>query len=54
MDGDEFATAAAEDQIKSFGNLHEKFDTRRIGMIGAAEHYGQRTGSVAQICQGDQ
>ena len=32
-------TAAAEDQIESFGKLlHEKFDTRCIGMIGAAEH----------------
>ena len=32
-------TAAAEDQIESFGKLlHEKFDTRCIGMVGAAEH----------------
>ena len=32
-------TAAAEDQIESFGKLlPEKFDTRRIGMTGAAEH----------------
>ena len=32
-------TAAAEDQIESFGKLlQEKFDTRRIGVIGAAEH----------------
>ena len=32
-------TAAAEDQIESFGQLlQEKFDTKRIGMIGAAEH----------------
>ena len=30
-------TAAAEDQIESFGKLlQEKFDTRRIGMTGAA------------------
>ena len=30
-------TAAAEDQIEVFGKmLQEKFDTRRIGMIGAA------------------
>ena len=37
--GDDFATAAAEDQIESFGKLlQEKFDTTRIGMIGAAEH----------------
>ena len=34
---DDFVTAAAEDQIESFGKLlQEKFDTRRIGMIGAA------------------
>ena len=34
-----FVTAAAEDQIESFGKLlHEKFDTRCIGMVGAAEH----------------
>ena len=37
--GDDFVTAAAEDQIESFGKLlQEKFDTRRIGMIGAAKH----------------
>ena len=31
--------AAAEDQIEIFGKmLQEKFDTRWIGMIGAAEH----------------
>ena len=37
--GDDFVTAAAEDQIESVGKLlREKFDTRRIGMIGAAEH----------------
>ena len=37
--GDDFATAAAEDQIESFGKLlHGKFGTRCIGMIGAAEH----------------
>ena len=35
--GDDFVTAAAEDQIESFRNLlQEKFDTRRIG---AAEHF---------------
>ena len=34
--GDDFVT---EDQIESFGKLlQEKFDTRRIGMTGAAEH----------------
>ena len=32
-------TAAAEDQIEIFGKmLQEKFDSRRIGMIGAAKH----------------
>ena len=32
-------TAAAEDQIEVFGKmLQEKFDTSRIGMIGAAKH----------------
>ena len=37
--GDDFVAAAAEDQIESFGKLlEEKFDTRRIGMTGAAEH----------------
>ena len=37
--GDDFVTAAAEDQIESFGRLlQEKFYTRRIGMNGAAEH----------------
>ena len=37
--GDDFVTAAAEDQIESFGKLlQEKFGTRRIGMTGAAEH----------------
>ena len=37
---DGFVTAASEDQIESFGQLlQEKFDTRRIGMIGAAEHF---------------
>ena len=37
--GDDFVTAAAEDQIESFRKLlQEKFDTRRIGMTGAAEH----------------
>ena len=36
--GDDFVTAAAEDHIESFGKLlQEKFDTRRIGMPGAAE-----------------
>ena len=34
--GDDFVTAAG-DQIEVFGKmLQEKFDTRRIGMIGAA------------------
>ena len=37
--GDDFVTAAAEDQIEVFGKmLQDKFDTRRIGMIGAAKH----------------
>ena len=37
--GDDFVTAAAEDQIEVLGKmLQEKFDTRRIGMIGAAKH----------------
>ena len=37
--GDDFVAAAAEDQIESFGKLlREKFDTRCIGMVGAAEH----------------
>ena len=37
--GDDFVTAAAEGQIEVFGKLlQEKFDTRRIGMIGAAKH----------------
>ena len=32
-------TAAAEDQLESFGKLlQEKFDTRRIGMTGVPEH----------------
>ena len=35
---DDFVTAA-EDQIEVFGKLmQEKFNTRRIGMIGAAKH----------------
>ena len=37
--GDDFVTAAAEDQIERFGKLlQDNFDTIRIGMIGAAEH----------------
>ena len=37
--GDDFVTAAAEDQIEIFGKrLQEKFDTRRIGITGAAKH----------------
>ena len=37
--GDDFVTAAAEDQIEVFGKmLQEKFDTRPIDMIGAAKH----------------
>ena len=53
--GDDFVTAAAEDQIEVFGKncCEEKSDTRRIGMIGAAKHL-DRIGSVAQICQSDQ
>ena len=39
---DDFVTAAAEDQIESFGKLlQEKFGTRRIGMTGAAERLGK-------------
>ena len=38
--GDDFVTAAAEDQIEVFGKmLQEKFDTRRIGLIGAAKQH---------------
>ena len=38
--GDDFVIAAAENQIESFGKLlQEKFDTRRIGLTGAAEHF---------------
>ena len=41
--GDDFVTAAAEDQIESFGELlQQKFDTRRIGMRGAAEHLDKK------------
>ena len=37
--GDDFVTAAAEDQFEVFGKLlQEKFDTRRIGMVRAAKH----------------
>ena len=37
--GDDFVTAAAQDQIETSGKmLQEKFDTRRIRMIGAAGH----------------
>ena len=37
--GDDFVTAAAEDQTEVFAKmLQDKFDTRRIGMIGAAKH----------------
>ena len=40
--GDDFVVAAAEDQIEVFGKLlKEKFDTRQIGMIGAAKHLDQ-------------
>ena len=40
-------TAAAEDQIEVFGKLlQEKFDTRRIGMIGAAKHLEHRSARV--------
>ena len=38
--GDYFVIVAAYDQIECFGKLlQEKFDTRRIGMKGAAEHF---------------
>ena len=47
--GDDFVTAAAEDRIESFGKLlQEKFDTRRIGMIGAAEHLDKELEVIAQ------
>ena len=37
--GDDFVTAASEDQIEVLEKmLQEKFDTRRVGMIGAAKH----------------
>ena len=37
--GDDFVTAAAEDQLEIFRHLlREKFDTRCIGIIGAADH----------------
>ena len=43
--GDDFVTAAAEDQIEVFGKmLQEKFDTRRIGMICAAKHFDKELG----------
>ena len=52
--GDDFVPAAEEDQIETFGKmLQEKFDTRRIGMIGAAGHLDKQL-DVAQICQSDQ
>ena len=52
--GDGFVTTAAEDQIESFGRLlQEKFDTRRIGMTGAAEHLDKEL-EVQQICQSGQ
>ena len=36
---DDFVTAAGDDQIEIFGKiLQETFDTRRIGIIGAAKH----------------
>ena len=50
--GDDFVTAAAEDQIGSFGKLLKgKFDTGRAGMIGAAERLDKSIGTVAQISQ---
>ena len=53
--GDDFVTAAAEDQIEVFGKmLQVKFDTRRIGMIGAAKHLDKELEVFAQICQSDQ
>ena len=37
--GDDFVTAAAEDQLEISGKLlHQNIDTKCIGMIGAAEH----------------
>ena len=42
--GDDLVTAAAEDQLEILGKLlHEKFDTRCNGMIGAAEHLNKET-----------
>ena len=52
--GDDFVTAAAEDQIEIFGKmLQEKFDTRRFGNEWCSRTSGQRIGSVAQVCQSD-
>ena len=52
---DDFVTAAAEDQIESFGKLlQEKFDTRLHRHDPRSRTLGQRTGSVAQNCQSDQ
>ena len=46
--------AAAEDQIGSFGKLlQEKFNTRRIGMISAAEHLDKEM-EVLHRSQSDQ
>ena len=48
-------TAAAEDHIEIFGKmLQEKFDTRCIGMIGAAEHFDKVMEVVQQNTQSDQ
>ena len=53
--GDGFVTAAAEDRIENFGKLlQEKFDTRRIGMIGAAEHLEQELEVLHLSVRGDQ
>ena len=48
-------TAAPEDQLKIFGNLlHEKSDTRCIGMIGAVEHLDKEMEVLHRNCQSDQ
>ena len=48
--GDDFVTAAAEDQIEIFGKmLQDKFDTRRIGMIGAAKHLDTASNVVSEL-----
>ena len=53
--GDDFVTAAAEDQIESFGKTvarEVRYETDRHDRCSRT--LGQRTGSVAQTCQSDQ